>query len=83
MITNKAVNYSELFELADPLANRPLRLSEQKPWTTNEEAFRLFYGEWQPTKPVVFKAVRGGQATDILWSTSVTMFCISQKVWIC
>ena len=74
------VDYSKLFELSDPLADRPLRLEPEKGRITIEKANRLFDGECKPSNPVVLRAYMGGQATDFLWSGLPPILCISQKV---
>lgn len=77
----KSVNYSELFELSDPGATRPLRLAprEQK-WINDDTAWRLFIGEWQPPEPVILKGVMGGMPADFLWTTFPPLVCISKRV---
>lgn len=45
------------------------------------ETRQLFYGEWRPTEPVIFKAEMGRQATDWLWSVMpLPLVCISQRL---
>lgn len=79
MSSAKSINYGELFEFTDPLASRPLRLEPQQDWMSNDIAFQLYKGEWQPPEPVVLGAYMGGQATDILWTGQLNM-CISDRV---
>lgn len=72
--------YLELFEISDPLATQPLRLSPVEEWVDSHKARLLFRGEWQPPEPVVLRADRGGQATDILWTTFPPLVCISRRL---
>jgi hypothetical protein len=74
------VDYTTLFKLSDSFANRPFRLHVESNFIHTPEAVSLFYGEWQPPEPVVFKAYMGGQATDIMWSGFIPLFCISSRV---
>jgi len=80
MTTAGKIDYSKLFELNDPLANRPLRFLTKQKWLTWEKGYQLFSGEWQPPEPVILEAYMGGQATDIMWSGGGPIFCVSQKV---
>jgi hypothetical protein len=73
-------DYNNLFEMSDPLANRPLRLDPQQNWIDQEMVNNLFYGLAQPPEPIKFIPQSGKQATDVLWSSYPPLFCISQKV---
>ncbi len=75
------VDYSTLYQLDDPLANRPIRF-EPHPDNplTQDETQRLFYGTLQPEKPIRLIPGMGKQVTDVLWSTYPPLICISQKV---
>lgn len=83
MISNdRVVDYSQLFELIDPLANRPLRLEpgSHQTWLTGAYANRLFYGELQPPEPVVLKGYMGGSPTEVLWAGLTPIVCVSQRI---
>lgn len=82
-MNNKAVNYSELFDLSDPLANQPYRLSpvnEQDKWLDQDKIFLMFQGKWQPPEPVILKPVMGGRPMDILWSGCPPIMTVSQRI---
>jgi hypothetical protein len=74
------VDYSQLFQLSDASANRAFRLSPESDFITKETAVQLFYGDWKTPEPVVFKAFMGGEATDIMWSGLIPLFCVSSRV---
>lgn len=73
---------NKYFQLSDPLANRPLRLSVRgySDWLTRKEALKIFTGDLRPNTPLVLRAYQGGQVTDFLWSDLVRIFCISTRV---
>jgi hypothetical protein len=75
----KIIDYNELYYLHDPDATRPLLLNPIQDWISTRRAVELFTGEWQPPEPVTFKATRGRQATDILWSL-IPIICVSQRI---
>jgi len=79
MSTFHPVNYNELYDFSDPLANRPLRLEAEQEWMSNERSSQLDKGEWRPPEPVRLKAYMGGQATDVLWTGQLNV-CISDRV---
>lgn len=76
----REINYSKLYKLDDPLANRPFRLEPQQKWVGYEEAFQLFCGNLQPPEAIKLKAYMGGQVTDFLWCGLPPIVCISKKV---
>lgn len=85
MSTLKSIDYSRFFDLADPLASRPLRLMGGKAEhysdnVTSEQAWLLFRGYLKPAKPLKLGAYRGGQATDFLWASLVHIICVSSRV---
>lgn len=80
MSTSVSLEYEKLFTLDDPLATRPFRLAPVQDWIDRHKALLLLRGEWQPSEPVVFRAERGGHATDILWATFSPLVCISQRL---
>lgn len=69
-------------ELHDPLASRPLRLSDKgySDWLTKKQAIELFRGRLKLDTPLRLGAYRGGQATDFLWSGLIPLVCISARV---
>jgi hypothetical protein len=80
ILDNRQIDYSQLFELEDPLANRPLRLSPKSVWLHKNDANQLFYGRWQPPEPVLFEGYMGGSIADFLWSGLTPLVCISERV---
>ncbi len=82
MSTLMSLDYSKLFELADPLANRPLRLETyDDDWLLkNNNTWRLFRGQLKLTEPLKLRAYMGGQATDFLWSGLIHVVCVSSRV---
>lgn len=82
MSTFPSLDYSELFRLYDPLANRPLRLTteEDSDWLSLEQAAALLKGELKLQHPLKLKGYMGGQPTDFLWSSLASLVIISQRV---
>lgn len=79
MSTSTTPDYSKLYRLSDPLANRPLRL-ESEGWATVDRAWNLFRGTWRPTEPLRLRAYMGGHPSDFLWTGFPPIVCISQRV---
>lgn len=79
MSTPARVDYSQLYELSDPLADRPLRL-EILSQEDSYASLKYFCGEVKPAQPVRLRAVMGGQATDFLWTTGGKVICVSSRV---
>ena len=75
-------DYSALFRLYDPLANRPLRLTTEgeSNWLSLEQAAALSRGELSLQHPLRLRAYMGGQVTDFLWSDLASLVVISRKV---
>ncbi len=82
MSTLAILDYSKLYRLDDPLASRPLRLSDEgySDWLTKGQAIELFRGRLKLDTPLRLGAYRGGQATDFLWSGLTPLVCISKRV---
>lgn len=78
MSSSRELDFGEFFELYDPLANRPLRLTpdESSEWL-KQYASALFGGQISLDRPVRLKAYAGGQATDFLWADYIPLVCIS------
>jgi len=83
MSTLTTHNFEKFFELSDPLASRPLRLSAEgySDWLTKSQAVKLFRGDLNLDSPLRLGAYRGGQATDFLWSGLIPLVCISFRVF--
>ena len=81
MSISPSIDYRTLFELYDPLANRPLRLRQKEyDWISAEQAGALFAGRLSKLEhPLRLYAYMGGQATDFLWSATA-LICISRRV---
>lgn len=83
MSNSPSIDFRTLFELDDPLANRPLRLTikDEYDWLTVEQARALFAGRLSKLeRPLRLDAYAGGQATDFLWSAFPPLVCISRRV---
>ncbi|MEW6179160.1 MAG: DUF1629 domain-containing protein [Chloroflexota bacterium] len=82
MSTLAILDYNKLYRLDDPLASRPLRLSDEgySDWLTKGQAIELFRGRLKLDTPLRLGAYRGGQATDFLWSGLTPLVCISERV---
>src|SRR5512144_1933441 len=82
MSTSASLDFSRLYELTDPLTNRPLRLTVRgySDWVTSDFAWTLFRGQVSPQRSVKLGGYMGGQVTDFLWSDLVFMVCISGRV---
>lgn len=82
MSTSPILDFSRFYELYDPIASRPLRLSPERysNWLTKAQAIELFRGRLKLTTPLGLCAYRGGQATDFLWSGLIPLVCISQRI---
>ena len=81
MSESNPIFYTGLYQLHDPLANRPFRLDPiDEDWIHKLDACALFQGKFQPVKPVTLKAAMGGQATDFLWSRLPPLVCVSERV---
>ncbi len=81
MSTLMSLDYSKLFRLSDPLANRPLRLETYgEDWLTIEDVWQLFRGQLKLRESLKLRAYMGGQATDFLWSGLIDVVCVSSRV---
>jgi len=82
MSTSAALDFSRFYELDDPLASRPLRLSPEgyTDWLTKDQAIELFRGRLELDTPLKLGAYMGGQATDFLWSGLTPLVYISNRV---
>jgi hypothetical protein len=81
MSTLPLLDYGRLYTFSDPLATRPYRLGDREGSHLSWEQTRtLARGRMQIHKPIQFDAIRGRQATDMLWSQSVNLFCISTRL---
>lgn len=82
MSTSLSLDFKQFYELSDPFATRPLRLTTRgiSDWVTSDYARNLFKGIDHPTKPIPLRAFMGGQITDFFWTDLIDMFCISDRV---
>jgi hypothetical protein len=82
MSTSPSLDFGELFELQDPLAKRPLRLTTEgySDLLTGEQAIALFKGELTLEHPLRLGGYMGGQATDFLWSGLTPLVVVSRRV---
>jgi hypothetical protein len=83
MSTSKHLNFNNFYELADPLASKPLRLSPEgySEWLTKENAIELFRARLNLETSLRLGAYMGGQATDFLWAGLIPLVCISTRVY--
>lgn len=79
--TSNSLDYSKLYAFYDPLASHPFRMRIRKGIArpTAEQMRQLAFGEFKPEVPLQFDAYQGGQATDVLWSTSLWPFFVSDR----
>lgn len=82
MSSSATLDFSRFYELFDPLASRPLRLSPEglTNWLTKDQAIEVFHGRLELDIPLKLGAYMGGQATDFLWSGLIPLICISNRV---
>jgi hypothetical protein len=82
MSTSETPDSSQFYELYDPLATRPLRLSVLKysDWVTSDILWELFKGRLFPKQPLKLGIHSGGQLSHFLWSSFPPMVCISTFV---
>ncbi len=83
MSTLTSLDYSKLFKLVDPLANRPLRLETVRDavWLTiRDDVWPLYRGQLKLSEPLKLRAYMGGQATDFLWTGYPPLVCVSSRV---
>ncbi|MGH2543807.1 MAG: hypothetical protein ACRDIB_13470 [Ardenticatenaceae bacterium] len=83
MSTSTYLDYQTLYELFDPLANRPLRLTPEgcSDWLTHQQAVTLLLGQAVPlAQPVCLRGYMGRQVTDFLWCALTPLICLSQRV---
>lgn len=80
--TSTSPDASTFFELFDPLATRPFRLTTQKEsdWLPGKQTWLLHRGELELKEPLKLEACRGGSPSDFLWANFVHFACISARV---
>ncbi len=78
MSTSRVINWADMYEMSDPLGTRALRVGVSDAWLGR--TWELFVGRTSPNQPVVFHAYMGRQPMDILWSSIVHLFCVSERV---
>ena len=82
MSTSMSLDYGRIYRLSDPLASRPLRLTDEpySEWLTRDQALGLFRGEIQLPSPLRLGTYSGGHPSDFLWAGLTHIICISQRV---
>ena len=82
MSSSTTLDYAKFYQLDDPLATRPLRLSILKlsNWVTGDYAWELFRGRVSLDRPLKLSIHSGGQVTHFLWSAFPPIGCISTYV---
>ncbi len=78
-------DYENLFEMADPLNNRWMRLSpaEDPRWGRpdfDQWADQLLRGEAEADPPLRLVHKMGGKPADVMWSTFISFVVISERV---
>jgi len=73
-------NYSELYILEDPINSSYLRLDFAEIIQNMNQFLALFRGEVEIDEPIKFKKTKGGNLSDVLWSTLPPFFVISTKL---
>jgi hypothetical protein len=79
MLTSRN-EFGQFYELKDPLASRPLRLSVPDEWVTKDIAVAIGWGKRLPATPIRFRGYLGSKPTDILWGSLTPLLCIHQRV---
>jgi hypothetical protein len=76
------LDFGKFYQFSDPLANRPLRLSDEgySDWITKDQAIELYFGRLDLGAPLKLGAYMGGQITEFLWSGLTPLVCISNYV---
>lgn len=82
MSTSTILDYSRFYDMSDPMAGRPLRLSPKhySDWLTNDQAWQLFTGQLNLVEPLRLGAYRGGHPSEFLWAGLSHIVCVSQRV---
>jgi len=82
MLPSSPLDFSKFYELSDPFATRPLRLTDAgySECITLDQIKLLSTGQLRLDAPLKLGTFQGGQATDILWSGLVRIICISTRV---
>ena len=82
MSTSATLDFSRFYELYDPLATRPLRLSvlNYSKWVTSDYAWEIFRGRVSLDLPLKLGIHSGGQLAHFLWSSFPPIVCISTYV---
>lgn len=74
------IDYKTLFHMRDPLKSSPMRLGFFDHRPDREWLLKVFRGEIQPETPIRLIQKRGKEIMNILWSTSINIFVVSEKV---
>jgi hypothetical protein len=79
---NKGIDVHDCFRLRDPLATRPLRLTDEgyDEWPTTEQVFALAHGQLKLDCPLGLGSYMGRHATDFLWSGLPPLICVSARL---
>ncbi len=80
--TSNSLDYKKLYAFCDPLSNRPFRLRDRdtSPPLTWEETRRISLGQKVVSPALEFDIASGKQTTDFLWSQSIHLVCISERL---
>lgn len=80
--TSKSLDYRSFYTFREPWATRPFRLKDRETAHTLkfEQTNRIARGVEKPPTPLQFDVYKGGEATDILWSQSIHLVCVSERV---
>jgi len=82
MLTLTSPSSKNFYELYDPLATRPLRLSilEHNNWVTSHYVWELFRGRVSLEQPLRLGIHSGSQLFHFLWSAFPPIVCVSTFV---
>jgi len=82
MSLSNTLDFTRFYQLSDPLASRPLRITGRgySDWISSEYAWKLFRGEITQEQTIKLVGFMGGQITEFLWSDLVHIFCVSSTI---
>jgi len=75
----KKIDFNQVYELDDPLANQPLRIDPPDE-LTKKQAIGLFNGSYKPKNSIIFHTAMGGRSMDILWSRLTPLLVVSDRI---
>ena len=71
--------FAEVFEIGDPVSNRPLRANFPDEWV--RRSLRLTRGELRPAEPIVVRHYMGGaNPSDVVWTGAAYPMLVHSRV---